>query len=140
MLSRKEQMERDSSYGEQIKASRYSKVSSDIKNVSKQLDLFLEALENAMWNIFPYSVPKEIRALLDSGHLYYDGSEEIHKRFQPKTIFTSGNIYQKDRIFRGDRYGKYAIKNIIETELGEKCVKEHEKTLAEAFKIKYNKD
>jgi hypothetical protein len=135
MLSRKEQMERDSSYGEQIKASRYSKVSSDIKNVSKQLDLFLEALENAMWNIFPYSVPKEIRALLDSGHLYYDGSEEIHKRFQPKTIFTSGNIYQKDRIFRGDRYGKYAIKNIIETELGEKCVKEHEKTLAEAFEL-----
>jgi hypothetical protein len=116
-----------------ISGNTFDEIQLEINGIVKLLTQFEETLEMLLWNVFPYKLPKSVRKLVESGHLFYDSSEDFNKRFQPKAIFQSGNIYNKDTTFNGDNKGRFASKDVIEKEFGEKAVKNHREAIDEAF-------
>ena len=134
--SNNKQVERDG-YNWQSKSTisgnTFDEIQLEINGIVKLLTQFEETLEMLLWNVFPYKVPKSVRQLVESGHLFYDSSEDFNKRFQPKAIFQSGNIYNKETTFNGDNKGRFASKDVIEKEFGENSVKRHREAIDEAF-------
>jgi hypothetical protein len=119
---------------EKVEARQYDSIEVHLSAIRKSLKDFKEGLENAMWDIFPFKVPVEVKNLMEKGVLFYDGSAELTKRFQPKFIFTSGSIYTKVAKLKGKgAEGKYSSAIIIKREFGDKVEKLHHNTLSVAL-------